>query len=133
MICAGPDTPSSETIRVGGRWISNTDAQIGLLHVITNKRIETNINSSDLAPVSNNLVNQFFQQLRDVGVKNKIVPYIRQGLVVDEVLRELSEGNYQLLVIGAHFQPGQDLWQGTLLDDVTDQLLNRSSCSVLII
>jgi nucleotide-binding universal stress UspA family protein len=66
-------------------------------------------------------------------VKNEIITRIRNGLVVEEVLKELSEEGYELLVIGSHFQPGQDRWQGTLLDDVTNQLLHQSTCSVLII
>jgi nucleotide-binding universal stress UspA family protein len=72
------------------------------------------------------------QQLRKVGVKNQIEPRICHGLVVEEVLKELSNGEYELLVVGVHYQPGQDRWQGTLLDDVTGQLLNRSACSVFI-
>jgi nucleotide-binding universal stress UspA family protein len=79
------------------------------------------------------LIERSTQQLRDAGVKNEIIPHIRQGLVVEEVLKELSEGGYELLVVGSHYQPGQDRWLGTLLDDITDQLLNRSTCSVLII
>jgi nucleotide-binding universal stress UspA family protein len=69
----------------------------------------------------------------DAGVKNDVVFRVRQGMVVDEVLKELLDGGYDLLVVGSHYQPDQDPWQGTLLDDITDQLLNRSSCSVLII
>ena len=66
-------------------------------------------------------------------MKNEIFPKNRHGLVVEEVLKELAEGGYELLVVGSHYQPGQDRWLGTLLDDITDQLLNRSTCSVLII
>jgi nucleotide-binding universal stress UspA family protein len=54
-------------------------------------------------------------------------------LVVDEVLSELEEGGYDLLVIGGHFQQGKTHWIEFLLDDVSGQLLKRSSCSVLII
>jgi nucleotide-binding universal stress UspA family protein len=54
-------------------------------------------------------------------------------LIVDEVINELTEGGYDILVVGSHYQPGQDRWQGTLLDDITDQLLNRAGCSMLII
>jgi nucleotide-binding universal stress UspA family protein len=79
------------------------------------------------------LIERSTKQLREAGVKNEIVPHIRQGLVVEEVLKEISEGGYELLVVGSHYQPGQDRWLETLLDDITDQLLNRSTCSVLII
>lgn len=133
LFCAGPDTPAGDTMSIGGNWISNTNAQIGLLHVITTNRIEANVNTGGKIQNYDALIDQFNQQLVNSGVKNKVVTRIRQGLVVEEVLKELSEGGYQLLVIGSHYLPGQDLWQGTLLDDITDQVLNRSSCSVLII
>lgn len=134
LFCAGPDTLSSETMSVGGGWISRTNANIGLLHVVTPSKIGINIKSSDeRLPSYDTLIEEFSQQLREAGVEKKIETHVRQGLVVEEVLKELTEGGYQLLVIGAHYLPGQDLWQGTLLDDVTDQLINRSTCSVLII
>jgi nucleotide-binding universal stress UspA family protein len=76
---------------------------------------------------------QACQELKNAGIKNEITPKLKHGLVVEEIISELLDGNYDLLVVGAHYQPGQDRWQGTLLDDVTDQLLNRSSCSVLIV
>jgi nucleotide-binding universal stress UspA family protein len=132
LFCTGADAPASETMNLGGSWISNSDALIGLLHVIPD--------SKKSAPLSGNeqlshdqLLGRSTQQLRDAGVKNEIIPQIRYGFVVEEVLQELTEGGYELLIVGSHYQPGQDLWQGTLLDDITDQLLNRSSCSVLII
>lgn len=143
LVCAGVEALTSETIKLGGEWISNTAAQISILHVIpfnqevpiNRSRIEeSNKTQSFEAKQSYNLLlERVGQQLREAGVNNVIVPRIRQGLVVEEVLNELSDGGYELLVVGAHYQPGQDRWQGTLLDDITDQLLNRSTCSVLII
>lgn len=143
LVCTGADTPASETIKLGGAWISNTSARIGLLHVIaagwqaqiSDNKIGENGNKSPIETGAryDTLLKRAGQQLRDAGIKNEITYRIRHGLVVDEVLNELAEGGYELLVVGAHYQPGQDRWQGTLLDDITDQLLNRSTCSVLII
>jgi nucleotide-binding universal stress UspA family protein len=119
-------------MRLGGEWISKTKTQIGLLHVIPFSKKTLEIRS-DLKQPHDLLIDRASKQLRDAGVKNEIVSRIRYGFVVDEVLKELSEGGYDLLVVGSHYQPGQDRWQGILLDDVTDQLLNQSTCSVLII
>jgi nucleotide-binding universal stress UspA family protein len=132
LICAGADAPANETMRLGGEWISKTKTQIGLLHVIPFSKKTLEIRS-DLKQPHDLLIDRASKQLRDAGVKNEIVSRIRYGFVVDEVLKELSEGGYDLLVVGSHYQPGQDRWQGILLDDVTDQLLNQSTCSVLII
>ena len=132
LVCAGADVPASETIKLGGEWISKTSAYIGLLHVIQISKEEAAFYNETQQP-DDLLLEIAVQQLREAGVKNEIISRTRQGLVVDEVLKELSEGGYELLVVGSHYQPGQDRWQGTLLDDITDQLLNRSTCSVLII
>ncbi len=132
LFCAGMDTLASETMKLGGNWLSMTSAQIGLLHVIPISQKSSMTNGDESLPHTQ-LIERSTQQLREAGIKNEIIPQIRQGLVVDEVLNELTEGEYDLLVIGSHYQPGQDLWQGTLLDDITDQLLNQTNCSVLII
>jgi nucleotide-binding universal stress UspA family protein len=132
LFCTAADAPSSETMKLGGEWLSRSNARIGLLHVIpSSQKIATTSGEGQLS--HDLLIERSTQQLRDAGVKNEIVPQIRQGLVVEEVLKELAEGGYELLVVGSHYQPGQDLWLGTLLDDISDQLLHRSTCSMLII
>lgn len=143
LVCASADAPAKETMRIGGQWISRAAHQVTLLHVIT-KQSEPSIPDSSSSNSNHDHASQgklptarLFerrkQQLRDAGVMVEIVPKLRQGMIVDQVLQELSDGHYDLLVVGAHYQPGLDRWQSTLLDDITDQLLNRSSCSVLII
>jgi nucleotide-binding universal stress UspA family protein len=142
LVCTGTEAPSSMTMKLGGEWISNTSAQVGLLHVRSvdtkgEQDLHTNLESQDLtAEMKDQRDSQLtnaIQQLRNAGLKNEIIPIIRQGLVVEEVIKVLNEGVYELLVIGAHYQPGHDRWHGTLLDDVTDQLLRRCNCSVFII
>jgi nucleotide-binding universal stress UspA family protein len=143
LVCASTEASSTMTMNLGGEWISNTNAQLGLLHVLplsTRKNKDEFIsepiskNSEQVVKIeSDSVLIHAIQQLRFAGVKSEIISRIRQGLVVEEIISELKEGGYELLIIGAHYQPGQDRWQGTLLDDVTDQLLNRCSCSVLII
>ncbi|PWB50967.1 MAG: hypothetical protein C3F13_15815 [Anaerolineales bacterium] len=133
LFCTGADAPASETMKLGGKWISKTPAQIGLLHVIQSKGSVSEADGPPPAQSQDLLIEKSTKQLRGAGVTGVIEPRIRHGMVVEEVLNELSEGKYELLVVGSHYQPGQDRWQGTLLDDITDQLLNRSNCSVMII
>ncbi len=132
LFCTGSDAPASETMKLGGEWISKTPATVGLLHVIPISKEASEVRK-DLKPPHDLLIERATKQLRDVGIKNEIITRVKHGLVVDEALKELSDGGYELLVVGSHYQPGLDRWQGTLLDDITDQMLNRSSCSVLII
>ncbi len=132
LFCTGADVLESDTMKLGGAWISKTSAEIGLLHVIPMSNAGA-AGSMEEQNMHEELMERSIQQLRNAGVKNEIVSLVRRGLIVDEVLKELFDGGYGLLVVGSHYQPGQDRWQGTLLDDITDQLLNRSNCSVLII
>jgi nucleotide-binding universal stress UspA family protein len=140
LFCTGSEAPGSMTMKLGGEWISNSEAQISLLHVLPQKvgelqssKKQPDMNTNDTEEQQDMILTQANQQLKDAGVKNEIVFRNRQGSVVEEILNELVVGKYELLVVGAHYQPGHDRWQGTLFDDVTDQLLNRSTCSVLII
>lgn len=125
LFCAGNWAHTGNTMKLGGTWISNISPKVTILHVLSSAE------TSDTK--AKNVIKQASHQLHNAGVISDIEPRIRRGLVVEEVLKELADGPYELLVVGAHYQPGQDRWQGTLLDDVTDQLLNKSNCSVLII
>ncbi len=143
LVCAGPKSASNITMKLGGSWIAGTTAEVCLLHVLPEKgssgykqnQSEQEVKSpgNHAGAIVDPLLDHARQQLQNSGVMGEIVPNIRHGLVVDEVVKELSQQNYDLLVIGAHYQPGHDRWQETLWDDVTDQLLLRANCSVLII
>jgi len=63
----------------------------------------------------------------------RVCPRLRHGLVVDEVLAEIRQAGHQLLVIGAHRAPQASRQLAPFLDDVADQLLTHSPCSVLIV
>jgi nucleotide-binding universal stress UspA family protein len=142
LVCTGSEIPKSETMKIGGAWIANTNAKVGLLHV--HPADNQSASKEPIAPVTKDSEPDWMdqpdvelsiatEQLRNAGVKSEILPHFRFGLVVEEIVNEVNDGAYDLLVIGAHYQPGQDRWQGVLFDDVTDQLLNRTHCSVLII
>ncbi|MBN2145814.1 MAG: universal stress protein [Anaerolineales bacterium] len=142
LFCTGAEAPSVETLRVGGKLIANLPSEVGLLHVMSQVALRTQASEdlygdAETAIRRNTREGKHLQaaqeELRKVGVQGQIVPRLRHGLVVDEVLAELAEQHYDLLVVGSHHQPGQNRWLGILLDDVTDQLLNRASCSVLIV
>lgn len=55
---------------------------------------------------------------------------IRHGRVVDEILAEAREGNYDLVVIGAHRGTG---WRRILLDDVAHQIVVGLDRPVLVV
>lgn len=143
LVCTGGEEPSEETVRLGGSLISGLQTEIGVLHVISRVFLapgsmpDNRVANADTAIAKGTREGHHLQgvvqQLRDSGVKGTVTPLLRHGLVVDEILAEIKSGGYQLLVMGAHHQPGQSRWQGMLLDDVADQLVNHAACSVLIV
>lgn len=59
-----------------------------------------------------------------------IVPKVRHGRIVDEVLAEARDGQYDLVVVGAHRGTG---WRRILLDDITHQLIVAIDRPVLVV
>lgn len=57
-------------------------------------------------------------------------PKVRHGLVVDEILAEAAEGDYDLVVIGAHRGEG---WRRVLLDDLAHEIIVRLHRPVLVV
>ena len=54
---------------------------------------------------------------------------VRHGLVVDEIVAEACEGDYDLLVVGAHTAEG---WMRFLLNDIGQQILSCVDRPVLV-
>ena len=57
-------------------------------------------------------------------------PKVRHGLVVDEILAEARDGDYDLVVIGAHRGQG---WRRILLDDLAHQIIVQMDRPVLVV
>jgi nucleotide-binding universal stress UspA family protein len=55
---------------------------------------------------------------------------VRHGLVVDEILAEARDGDYDLVVIGAH---SREWWQRILLDDLAREILIKLDRSLLVV
>jgi nucleotide-binding universal stress UspA family protein len=56
-------------------------------------------------------------------------PKIRHGLVIDEIMAEVEDGRYDLVIIGAHQREG---WQHILLEDITRQVVSQADRPVLV-
>jgi nucleotide-binding universal stress UspA family protein len=66
--------------------------------------------------------------MKEIGARGECK--IRRGLVVDEILAEAEEGDYDLIVIGAHVAKG---FMHFLLDDVTRQVITYIKRPVLVV
>jgi len=75
-----------------------------------------------------NLLKQDVQALARLSVNP--IPKVRHGLVVDEIIAEAGDGDYDLVVIGAHRGEG---WRRILLDDLAHQILAKLDRPVLVV
>ena len=55
---------------------------------------------------------------------------VRHGTVIDEILDEAQEGDYDLVVVGAHRDAG---WQRWLLEDITHKVITLLDRPVLVV
>jgi nucleotide-binding universal stress UspA family protein len=68
------------------------------------------------------------ENLERIGVKAEV--RIRHGLVIDQVLAENHDGNYDLIVTGTTQARG--VVRHYIMGDLTRQILNRAGCPVLV-
>ena len=64
------------------------------------------------------------------GLGVQVTPKVRHGLVLDEILKEASIGDYDLVIIGAHQPQGLPAF---LLDDLAQKIVTNIDRPVLII
>jgi nucleotide-binding universal stress UspA family protein len=74
------------------------------------------------------LLEQDVRLLRDLNLDP--YPKVRHGLIVDEILAEARDGDYDLVVIGAHRGEG---WRRILLDDLAHQIIVQLDRPILIV
>jgi nucleotide-binding universal stress UspA family protein len=143
LICTAAEGPSEHTLLTGGALIANAGGETSLLHVMSQLAMRFDSPPDDLLDTANSAIDRQtregrhlvrgMQILQEAGVPAPILPSLRHGLVVDEVLAEVEEGRYDLLVIGGHYQQSGKRWMDILLEDITGQLLSKVRCSVLIV
>ncbi|UYN89364.1 MAG: universal stress protein [Anaerolineales bacterium] len=113
--------------------------QVTLLHVMSEMAASYSVSGWELSATAEELIAQgtqegdwlkqgvgFFESYAGVAAR----PKVRHGTVVEEILAELHEGDYDLVVFGSHVGRG---WQELLTDNVAKQLLQLSSVSALVV
>ncbi|MBN1266067.1 MAG: universal stress protein [Anaerolineales bacterium] len=141
LLCSGGEVPSEITIRVAANWLKYTSAAVHLLHVMSQVALDVAHPSEDLTIDARDAIEfdtregvhlkRGIQWLRDAGIHGEVVPVLRHGLVLDEIMAELEEGNYDMVVVGAHIR-GKSRLLNLLLEDITDKLITRIRTPFLI-
>ncbi len=143
LVCSSGEAPSRHTLPLAGELIGRAEAEVSLIHVMSQVALRPDSPASELEETVDEAIQQKTLEgdrltlgihlLKEAGVGTPIRPVLRHGLVVDEVLSEIEDGGYDLVVLGSHYQPGLTRWMDVLLDNVANALLDRVECSLLII
>jgi len=114
------------------------DENITILHVMSQISAGPGVRGGQLRAEADTLIQEHtpeggllardLETLMQHGLKP--TPKVRHGLVVDEILAEAENGDYDLVVIGAHPRTG---WQGYLLDDLARKILTQITRPVLVV
>ncbi len=138
LICTGGIDVAEPVIETGARLAQAARAQATLLHVTGNapgmytglREIEETLPAllqTDTPAARHLRYGAEILDQRDVAAELKL----RHGVAADEILREVHEGNYDLILIGASGAAGR--LREWLLGNVTRQVVEHASCSVLVV
>jgi nucleotide-binding universal stress UspA family protein len=114
------------------------EEEITVLHIMSQISAAPGVKGTQLRAAAEDLIQERTPEgellQRDVQLLSRpgvrVRPKVRHGLVLDEILKEAQEGDYDLVVIGAHRGAG---WQRVLLDDLAHKILVQLDRPVLVI
>jgi len=118
--------------------LMRAEAEVTILHVMSQISAGPAVSGEQLYADAEELIQRQAPEgewlSRDVQLLRQLNlqphPKVRHGLVVDEILAEASEGDYDLVVIGAHRGEG---WRRILLDDLAHQIITETDRPVLVV
>jgi nucleotide-binding universal stress UspA family protein len=137
LLASGGDFHTFETANVTARLAAPLGASVTLLHVLSQQSlvfegfgarrlsVEQFMTSS---AVEASTLREASAQLQRRGVSATVTG--RVGMVIDEILDELRDGDYDLLAIGAHRI--ESPLDRILLENITSDLLDLSPLPVLV-
>ncbi len=137
LVCTGGKKFIAPAVRLAGTLAAAMGASVTLLHVMAEPpamyadlvRLEEDLDRllQSHSELGVNLTRQR-ADLEAMGVSVSV--RIRHGLVLDEVFREVHEGNHDLIVAGSTQATG--FVRHYIMGDLTRSILNRALCPVLV-
>jgi nucleotide-binding universal stress UspA family protein len=137
LVCSGGKGYIESAFELVGEIARATGASITLLHVQAEPpAIYSEIREWKLDPdrvlQSNSELGRNLRRERELlqarGLATEI--HLRQGLVLEEISREIRTGQYDLIVAGSSLSTGA--LRTYILGDVTREIVNRANCPVLV-
>jgi nucleotide-binding universal stress UspA family protein len=138
LVCSAAGPTSECAVRFASQLARTVGASVTLIHVMSQVAVADEAVTADLQAPAEELIqrrsregvhlNQMLDLLAAEGTKARAV--VRHGLVVDEVIAEAKESQFDLVVLGAHGAPGVSHF---LTGDLTEEILLAADMPVLIV
>jgi len=147
LACTSGDVRGEKPARWGGQIAHWLNAEITVLHVMSQMALAPQAKLDELYETAEQAIAQGTREgqhlsrelelLREQAVTTTARPKLRHGLVLEEIVAEANEGDYDLIVIGAHEAPeiaaGWGWLRDYLFDDVADQIISAVNRPVLVV
>ncbi len=137
LVCTGGAECGEKDTELAGRIAALTGASVTVLHVMSQLPLVPGAKVSDLENSTEALLESDAREgvhlrkdlkiLADLEVRGEAK--VRHGLVLDEILDEAEEGDYDLIVAGAHIASGI---QRFMMSDITERIVLSADRPVLV-
>jgi len=136
LICSGGKRYIDDAVLLTGKIARGLAATVTLLHVTSEPpgilaRLPRMEQDAEFVLRSQSELAQNLRReketLESMGVRTEVK--LGRGGVLDEILREIREGNYDLVVTGSALSRS---FRTYVLGDVTREIINRAKCAVLV-
>ena len=138
LLCSGGKHFIDDAVRLTGTLAAALHAQVTLFHVMAEppaiyahlRQLEEDVTAllASGSELGRNLVAEK-KALEKLGVVVNV--RVRHGFIIDQLLDEMREGNYDLIVTGSSRARGP--LQHYIMGDVTQRILDSAQCSVLVV
>lgn len=138
LVCTAGAKCGEKDTELAGRVGALTEASVTVLHVMSQLPLTPEAKISDLENSTEDLLasearegvhlRKDLQILHELEVTGQAK--VRHGLVLEEILVEVEQGDYDLIVVGAHIASGL---QRFMLSNTTEDILLNSDRPVLVV
>ncbi|MGA8659540.1 MAG: universal stress protein [Chthoniobacterales bacterium] len=138
LICTGGGTYIDNAVQFAGQLASDLAATVTLLNVVPEPpamhakliRLEEDVNA---LLNSNSTLGRNLQTAKAIVERFGLTAdvRIRHGIVMHEILKEIADGDYDVIVCGSW--PLRDPWRHYVIGNVTREIVSRADRPVLVI
>ncbi|CAG0928752.1 Universal stress protein/MSMEI_3859 [Thermoflexales bacterium] len=138
LVCTAGGRPGLRDVETAGQLAAQAKAAVTVLHVMSQVALSEKTYQPELEAAAAELIaRQTREGLHLEAALNQLTSWgvscaakVRHGFVVDEIVAEVKDGDYDLLIIGANLARGLTRW---LLDDVMAHVLERTQVPILVV